>query len=971
MDNRIASIGTEDAKVSTDSRQKAAHSTANNLVSAGSQRKEGITELEGSAAPPKPLRRAPTNSNSSPTMASSLLLGVQFFERLSFHTLKGTLFPLMVGTLHVDEASANAFILLCIGVTVFSPIVGAAMADAKNGNYGLLASMFPLYFVGQLLFTIGPVFPGPQFLHPGLEKFALFFLVYACGGIRAVLPAFGADQISPPNVTQIGRFFAFYYAVEHYAIILAATFIIPKLQGVSPWPLPPDQPLLIVLLTATGFLLFSAVLLIGANRVFRKRLPSPGQNVFSRCYSTIKTALHNKRRYKQRRMVLAKSRNQQSAEPKNLLDHFLDDHNCERDKECDFGRKNVCGQAKFLEELRAVLSMMLLFVPMPLFWAYQSQMLSIWSIQRMNVDPNLPMIGAFFSPDQIGLHFNIFVLVLIPILYYLVYQSSSSLSSLAQMLHMNTYLKRMASGIFLCALASAVSATVQFRLNNAPSPPLQQSPKSALLKVFNIFPSDCVVSVAPAAQNSTDITGTEIPIAGNGSSNEVPLTFSSSEVSNGYADLQFKFGSALSCGGHRKAKIRMDVKAGKFHYAIVGPQGILASAMDVQKPFPADGQTSLGIVIMLPCNSLEQQSLPSECANATQNSLLTQALTPFASPFAICPTSPLLAVDNSSSSAVDNSSSSAVDNSSSSAVDNSSSSAVDNSSSLAVDNSSTPAVDNSSSSAVDNSSSCTTWELGDIQNGQLSVFPPRGDNLGPGSASIYAVQTVPGGMYTVPPQPSSSLPSNSSSTAATIWDSGIQLDGNGGVSLMVLSLDGSPLNGASPNDSSNASQPMLTVLSITGPNTLGIHWLLPQYVLAALSEILLSITALEFCYIQAPISLKATMISYWFLMIYIGWSLVPLFARFQWSADPLVQLVAAACAMLTAGALFAGLAHFRYTYKDRLPLYDGGGGTTAGGAPNRKAAAQTSGVTGGALTEVISGLRASVARLPKRRVIRL
>ncbi|KAL3084863.1 hypothetical protein niasHT_034498 [Heterodera trifolii] len=960
MDNRIASIKAEDVKVSTDSRQqKAAHSTVNNLVSAGSQRKKGITELEGSAAPPKPLRRASTNSSSSPTMASSLLLGVQFFERLSFHTLKGILFPLMVGTLHVDEASANAFILLCIGVTVFSPIVGAAMADAKNGNYGLLASMFPFYFVGQLLFTIGPLFPGPQFLHPGLEKFALFFLVYACGGIRAVLPAFGADQIAPPNVTQISRFFAFYYAVEHYAIILAATFIIPKLQGVSPWPLPPDQPFLIVLLTATGFLLFSAVLLIGANRVFRKRLPSPGQNVFSRCYSTIKTALHNKRRYKQRRMVLAKSRNQQSAEPKNLLDHFLDDHNCERDKECDFGRKNVCGQAKFLEELRAVLSMMLLFVPMPLFWAYQSQMLSIWSIQRVNVDPNMPMIGAFFSRDQIGLHLNIFVLILIPILYYLVYQSSSS-SSLAQMLHMNTYLKRMASGIFLCALASAVSATVQFRLNNSPSPPLQQSPNSALLKVFNIFPSDCVVSVARAAQNGTDITGTEIPIAGNGSSNEVPLAFSSSEVSNGYADLQFKFGSALSCGGHRKAKIRMDVKAGKFHYAIVSPQGILASAMDVQKPFPADGQTSLGIVIMLPCNSLDQQSLPSECANATQNSLLVQALTPFASPFAICPMSPLPTVDNSSSLAADNSSSSAVDNSSSSAVDNSSSSAVDNST-----------FDNSSSSAVDNSSSCTTWELGDIQNGQLSVFPPRGDNLGPGSASIYAVQTVPGGMYTVPPQPSSSSPSNSSSTSTTIWDSGIQLDGNGGVSLIVLSLDGSPLNGASPNDSSNASQPMLTVLSIAGPNTLGLHWLLPQYVLAALSEILLSITALEFCYIQAPISLKATMISYWFLMIYIGWSLVPLFVRLQWSADPLVQLVVAACAMLTAGALFAGLAHFRYTYKDRLPLYDGGGGTTAGGAPNRKAAAQTSGVTGGALTEVISGLRASVARLPKRRVIRL
>uniref|UniRef100_A0A914H6Y9 Uncharacterized protein n=1 Tax=Globodera rostochiensis TaxID=31243 RepID=A0A914H6Y9_GLORO len=149
------------------------------------------------------------------------------------------------------------------------------------------------------------------------------------------------------SAAQIGRFFAFYFAAEQCAIILAVTVIIPKLQGVAPWPLPSDQPFLSVLIAGTALLLLAFATLVGTNRLFRKRVPS-GQNVFSRCYGTIKTALHNKKRYKQRRLVLAKSRNQQISPPKNVLDHFLDDHNCERDKECDFGRKNVCGQSMTL-----------------------------------------------------------------------------------------------------------------------------------------------------------------------------------------------------------------------------------------------------------------------------------------------------------------------------------------------------------------------------------------------------------------------------------------------------------------------------------------------------------------------------------------------------------------------------------------------------------------------------------------------
>jgi hypothetical protein len=71
-------------------------------------------------------------------------------------------------------------------------------------------------------------------------------------------------------------------------------------------------------------------------------MPKGAQSVFGRAWQTICHAIHNKRRFRQRRLVTAKA--QTGPAPKNLLDHFLDDHNCERDKECDFGRRQQCAQ---------------------------------------------------------------------------------------------------------------------------------------------------------------------------------------------------------------------------------------------------------------------------------------------------------------------------------------------------------------------------------------------------------------------------------------------------------------------------------------------------------------------------------------------------------------------------------------------------------------------------------------------------
>lgn len=193
------------------------------------------------------------------------------------------------------------------------------------------------------------------------------------------------------------------------------------------WPLSANKPLVGVLLCALTFLCFAfgllhqaifirathllfvcTAILVGTNSMFRQSLPQGQVNVFSRSWHTIRHAFRNKWRQRQRRLVNAATTAARAkreavgmpAEPTDLLDHFLDDHNCERDKECDFGRKQVCGQvvhsiihsppalkhclvlcnprsvfqAKFLLELKCALRILLLLLPLSLFWAFHSQL---------------------------------------------------------------------------------------------------------------------------------------------------------------------------------------------------------------------------------------------------------------------------------------------------------------------------------------------------------------------------------------------------------------------------------------------------------------------------------------------------------------------------------------------------------------------------------------------------------------------
>jgi len=59
-------------------------------------------------------------------------------------------------------------------------------------------------------------------------------------------------------------------------------------------------------------------------------------------------------------------------------------------------------------------------------------------------------------------------------------------------------------------------------------------------------------------------------------------------------------------------------------------------------------------------------------------------------------------------------------------------------------------------------------------------------------------------------------------------------------------------------------------IEITAPNTMHMLWLLPQYIIMTLGEVMYSVTGLAFSYAEAPVSMKSVLQSCWLLTVAFG-----------------------------------------------------------------------------------------------------
>ncbi|EFO24287.2 POT family protein [Loa loa] len=359
------------------------------------------------------------------------MLGNEFCERFSFYGMRAILMLYLIIEHHFSESQASLFYHSFIALAYISPLLGSIAADNYFGRFRVILWMSAIYVIGHILLTVGAI--------PELERtFRLIFdfgglaiIAFATGGIKPCVSAFAADQFDEKQVYERNQFFSFFYFAINAGSLLAI-LLTPILRGRVKcfgseycFPLAFGVPGVLMLL---AFILFLA-----GWRYYKIVPPAKGNIVFSVvcciCYAA-------------RKKICSFMRGGQKVE------HWL-----------DYAAPKY--SSNFLDAVKCLVDVSVLFGPVVLFWALFDQQGSTWVLQACRMNGR---VGPFMIlPDQMNILNPLFVLITVPMFEAWVYP-------LVQRVCKVTPLRKMATGGCLAALAFVMAGLLQLEVNKTMEP---------------------------------------------------------------------------------------------------------------------------------------------------------------------------------------------------------------------------------------------------------------------------------------------------------------------------------------------------------------------------------------------------------------------------------------------------------------------------------------------------------------------
>ncbi|XP_077867194.1 solute carrier family 15 member 2-like [Saccoglossus kowalevskii] len=356
------------------------------------------------------------------------ILGNEFCERYSYYGMKAILVLYFTEILLLNRATATSlyhtFTLLCY----LMPIFGAMIADGWWGKYKTIFILSWVYLAGSCTMSLTALPPqttgSPYLWGPAI---ALLLIAIGTGGIKPCVSAFGGDQFRKDQVQEIQVFFSiFYFAINCGSLL--STFITPILRedvqcfGNDCYSLAFGIP---------AVLLFIAILLfiVGRYTVGYKEYPSHGNIVWRVC-KAIGRAIKNK-------IIYGKERK---------FEHWLDYASDKYD-------------ARLIEDTKCMLHVLIMYIPLPLFWALFDQQGSTWTLQATQMNGQLGDSQVTVKPDQMQVLNPFLILLLIPIFDNIIYPLLRYCNFRC------THLQRMSCGMLFACLAFVCSGVIQIYVN--------------------------------------------------------------------------------------------------------------------------------------------------------------------------------------------------------------------------------------------------------------------------------------------------------------------------------------------------------------------------------------------------------------------------------------------------------------------------------------------------------------------------
>uniref|UniRef100_A0A3Q2XKB5 Solute carrier family 15 member 1 n=1 Tax=Hippocampus comes TaxID=109280 RepID=A0A3Q2XKB5_HIPCM len=380
----------------------------------------------------------------------------EFCERFSYYGMRAVLVLYFKYFLRWDDDMSTSIYHTFVALCYLTPILGAIVADSWLGKFKTIIYLSIVYTLGQVAMAVSAIHditdtdkdgtPDDMTFHVVMSMVGLFLIALGTGGIKPCVAAFGGDQFSDSQEKQRRTFFSVFYLCINGGSLLS-TIITPILRaqecGIhtkqSCYPLAFGVPAALMVVALVVFI-------VGSGMYYKAE---PQGNIMMDVCRCIGFAIKNRYRHRSGRY------------PKRQ--HWMDWAEEKYDK-------------LLIAQIKMVLKVLFLYIPLPMFWTLFDQKGSRWTLQATTMDGNF---GALvIQPDQMQTVNPILILTLVPIMDSVIYP-------LIKKCGLNfTPLKRMTVGMFLAALAFVCAALVQVEIDK--SLPTFPSASQSQLKLLNM-----------------------------------------------------------------------------------------------------------------------------------------------------------------------------------------------------------------------------------------------------------------------------------------------------------------------------------------------------------------------------------------------------------------------------------------------------------------------------------------------------
>ena len=400
-------------------------------------------------------------------------------ERFSFYGLKAILAIYLVRALGMSEDESTTSLHLFVTAAYFFPLLGGFISDRFLGKYLTILILSIVYCIGGACLAITAI-PGvveyaffaylPNWWGVGMS---LFLIALGTGGIKPCVSSFIGDQFSKDQAVLLDKVFsAFYFCINLGSLL--STLLTPILR----------EEFSFAVAFAVPAILLGIATIIFVSGTFLYKHVKPGTNVFKTVLLVVLTAWWY-------RIASCFGQKFQADDVIATVEEEEEEENEEAEEvptpvdfpaDATLDATLVGGDPLILEvlpekpasrhwlewasprysadtigDVKSTLNILVVFLPLPVFWALFDQHASRFIFQAEKM--NRSVFGLFtIQPDQVPVLNPLFLLMMIPILNKIVYPLCQHFVDVRP-------LRKMAVGMLLTSFSFVLAALVEFVLN--------------------------------------------------------------------------------------------------------------------------------------------------------------------------------------------------------------------------------------------------------------------------------------------------------------------------------------------------------------------------------------------------------------------------------------------------------------------------------------------------------------------------